>query len=150
MSKTYGLPGLRIGWVAAQDSRILDRMAELKDYTTICCSAPSEFLATKALENRQTLINRNVGIIRENLELLDPFFENHQDRFSWVRPRAGSIAFPRLRQGDVEEFAISLVEEAGVLLLPGPLFQDRGNHFRVGFGRRNMPEALGRFEEWLR
>jgi aspartate/methionine/tyrosine aminotransferase len=149
MSKTYGLPGLRIGWLAAQNREILDRMAQLKDYTTICSSAPSEFLATTALENRAALVERNLGIIRTNLELLDPFFETHGDRFSWIKPRAGSIGFPRLRQGEVEGFVKELVEKAGVLLLPGTVFRDEGNHFRLGFGRRNMPEALARLEEFL-
>ena len=149
MSKTYGLPGLRIGWIAAQDEGILARMAELKDYTTICCSAPSEFLATLALENRQALVDRNLGIIRDNLEILDGFFARHEDRIQWVKPKAGSIGFPRLLAGDVEDFVADLVERAGVLLLPGTVFHDDGNHFRLGFGRRNMPEALARLEENL-
>jgi aspartate/methionine/tyrosine aminotransferase len=149
MSKTYGLPGLRIGWVASQRKEILDRMAALKDYTTICCSAPSEFLATRALENRDILANRNLGIIRENLAKLDRFFEEHGDRFQWERPKAGSIGFPRLLEGDIEEFVAKLVGDAGVLLLPGTVFQDQENHLRLGFGRKNMPEALGRLEEYL-
>lgn len=150
MSKTYGLAGLRIGWVATGNEALLRRMAELKDYTTICNSAPSEFLAELALRQRETLAARTLGIVCANLARLDPFFAAHGDRFDWVRPQAGPIAFPRLLEGDVEAFCDTLVREKGVLLLPGTMYDHPGNHFRIGFARRNMPQALERLEEFLR
>jgi aspartate/methionine/tyrosine aminotransferase len=68
----------------------------------------------------------------------------------WVPPRAGSTGFPRLvPQVDVDAFAADLRENKGVLILPGTLFGYPGSHFRLGFGRLSMPEALGRFEEFL-
>lgn len=149
MSKTYGLPGLRIGWVASRNEGVLNRMAQLKDYTTICSSAPSEFLATHALRHRQALIDRNLGIIQGNLTLLDSFFRKHSHRFQWVRPKAGSIAFPHLLHGDVETLVRELIHGPGVLLAPGRVFGDRENHFRLGFGRRSMPTALAALEEFL-
>ncbi len=149
MSKTYGLPGLRIGWVATRNHEIYDRMAALKDYTSICNSAPSEFLAELALRHRQTLATRNLYLIRSNLQLLDAFFASHADRFAWVRPQAGPIGFAKLKQGDVDAFCHDLVTQAGVLLLPGTLFDDIGNHFRIAFGRANMPQALARLQEFL-
>jgi aspartate/methionine/tyrosine aminotransferase len=149
MSKTYGLPGLRIGWIATRNARVYERMAELKDYTTICNSAPSEFLAEIALRHRASLARRNLDIIKHNLELLDEFFARRADLFEWVRPQAGPIAFPRFKGGDVEAFCHDLVTRAGVLLLPGTLFDDRENHFRIGFGRKNMPEALAQWEAHL-
>ncbi len=84
-----------------------------------------------------------------NLSLLDAFFARHADKFSWKRPKAGSIAFPRLIGEDINSFCEALVSAAGVLLLPGSVFDDPGNHFRIGFGRANMPEALARLEEFL-
>jgi aspartate/methionine/tyrosine aminotransferase len=149
VSKTYGLAGLRIGWVAAQQAEVLQRMAVIKDYTTICSSAPSELLATIALDHRETLAARNLGIIKANLALLDTFFSAHTERFSWVRPRAGSIAFPRYLGGDIDAFCHELVTRAGVLLLPGTLFGDKGDHFRIGFGRRSLPEALAALENFI-
>jgi aspartate/methionine/tyrosine aminotransferase len=149
MSKTYGLPGLRIGWIATHNQSILRQMASLKDYTTICNSAPSEFLAELALRHRQKLAQRNVEIITHNLSILDEFFARHSDLFAWQRPKGGPIAFPRLLRGDIEVFCDDLVQQAGVLLLPGPLFDDHGNHFRLGFGRQNMPAAVERLEEYL-
>ena len=149
MSKTYGLAGLRIGWIATQNADIYGRMAALKDYTTICNSAPSEFLAELALRNQEKLVARNLEIIAGNLDLLDLFFARHADQFAWQRPQAGSIGFPRLIGKDVDQFCKNLVETNGVLLLPGTLYEDQGNHFRIGFGRKNFPDALAYLEEFL-
>jgi len=149
MSKTYGLPGLRIGWIATKNRDVYNRMEAMKDYTTICNSAPAEFLAQTALRHREKIVRRNREIISTNLEVLDGFFKKHSERFSWVRPKAGSIAFPRLIGYDVEAFCHESVTSAGVLLLPGTLFDDRDNHFRIGFGRKSMPEAVARLEEYL-
>jgi aspartate/methionine/tyrosine aminotransferase len=148
-SKTYGLAGLRIGWLATKNKKIYTEMAALKDYTTICNSAPSEFLAEVAMRNRNKLSGRNLGIIKHNLTVMDGFFTRHADRFSWVRPQAGTMAFPRYLGPDVEQFCDDLVRGAGVLLLPGTVYDDTQNHFRVGLGRRNLPQAVQRLEEYL-
>jgi aspartate/methionine/tyrosine aminotransferase len=149
MSKSYGLPGLRIGWLATRNARLLEAVAALKDYTTICSPAPSQFLAELALRHRQALLGRNLELIRGNLRLLDAFFARQEGRFAWLRPMAGPVAFPRLKGEEVEGFCDRLREGSGVLLLPGSVFGDRDNHFRVGFGRANLPEALARLERML-
>ena len=148
MSKAYALAGLRIGWLASRDHELLARLAAFKDYTTICSSAPSEILAIIALRAGDRVLDRSRGIIAANLERLDAFFEDWADRFSWVRPRAGSIGFPRLTVPGIwiDEWAAGLVEATGVLLLPGSQFFFPGNHFRLGFGRTDLPEALDRLE----
>lgn len=148
-SKTYGLAGLRIGWVATKNKKVYDKMAALKDYTTICNSAPSEFLAEVAIQNRHKLVERNLSIIKDNLSVMDKFFTRHTDLFSWVRPQAGSMAFPRYLAEDVESFCDKVVREAGVLLLPGSIYDDTDNHFRLGLGRKNLPQAVNRLEEYL-
>jgi len=152
MSKSYGLPGLRIGWVATRDRRLLERMAAVKDYTTICSSAPSEFLAALALRRGETLLARNRAILAESRALADRFFARHGHRFRWVRPSAGPIGFPRLVHGDagdVEQFCRRLVQEAGVLLLPGSVYDVATPHFRLGLGRRDFPLAMERLEEFI-
>jgi aspartate/methionine/tyrosine aminotransferase len=149
MSKTFGLPGLRIGWAATRNDGLKARMAELKDYTTICASAPSEFLAEVALRHAAPLAQRSRAIVDANLGLLDVFFARHPDFFSWRRPVAGPVAFPRFLPGDVEEFCRSLVEARGVLLAPGRHFGGPRDHFRIGFGRKNMPEALAELEAFV-
>lgn len=149
MSKTYGLAGLRIGWIATRNKAVFQRAAALKDYTTICNSAPSEFLAELALKHREKLIDRNLNIIKSNISLLEKFFADHKSIFKWHQPKAGSIAFPKLLKGDIDSFCESLVQKEGVLLLPGTLYGDDENHFRIGFGRKNMPEALEKLEQFL-
>jgi len=148
-SKTYGLAGLRIGWIATKNKKIYDSMASLKDYTTICNSAPSEFLAEVAMRNREKLAARNLDIIKTNLTVIDDLFARYANLFSWVRPQAGSMGFPRLLRGNIEGFCDSLVKKAGVLLLPGSIYDDSRNHFRLGLGRKNLPQAVERLEEYL-
>lgn len=150
MSKSYALAGLRIGWLATHDRELLGRVARFKDYTTICSSAPSEILAIIALRARDQVLARSRGIVAANLDRLDAFFDDWADRFAWVRPRAGSIGFPCLTVPGVriDDWAADLVEAEGVLLLPGSQFGYPGNHFRIGFGRTDMPEALARLESY--
>ena len=149
LSKSYGLPGLRIGWVATRNAQALAALEQVKDYTTICNSAPSEFLAALALRHRDQILARNLAIVRHNLPLLDRFFGAHADLFRWVRPSAGPIGFPRVARGvEVEAFCRDVVEGCGVLLVPGTLYDTPG-HIRVGFGRQNMPEALAHLEAFL-
>ena len=152
MSKAYAMGGLRIGWLATHDRDLLARLAAFKDYTTICSSAPSEILAIVALRAGDGVVARSRGIVAANLELLDAFFEDWADRFTWVRPRGGSIGYPRLTVPGVriDDWAAELVEAEGVLILPGSQFGQPGNHFRLGFGRTDLPEALARLEAFAR
>lgn len=150
MSKAFALAGLRIGWLATRNRVLYQKMAAFKDYTTICCSAPSEILALMALRTKETILARNLSIIQRNLALLDGFFARHEAFFSWVRPKAGTIGFPRLlAPTPISRFCTDLLEEQRVLLMPADVYNFPGNYFRIGFGRTNMPEALARLEAYL-
>jgi aspartate/methionine/tyrosine aminotransferase len=154
LSKSFALPGLRIGWLATRDRDVLDRCARLKDYTTICSSAPSEILALMALRARDAVIARSRDIVASNLARLDDFFARRPDALTWVRPSGGSTAFPRLvptgpAGGSADAFCSRLVEATGVLLLPSTTFGFGDGHVRLGFGRTDMPEALGKLEAFL-
>ena len=150
MSKSFAMAGLRIGWLATRDRELLARCAAFKDYTTICSSAPSEILALIGLRAREPVLGRSLRIVSDNLAILDDFFRRRADQFAWVRPRGGSIGFPRwLGDGSADELATKLVEAEGVLLLPGSQFGHPGNHFRVGFGRENLPDSLARLDAFL-
>jgi aspartate/methionine/tyrosine aminotransferase len=149
VSKTYGLPGLRLGWLASRDRDALARVVDLKHYTTICASAPSELLCAVALRHRDEIAERNRGIVLTNLPLIDAFLDRHRTRFTWTRPSASPIGFVRVHGADdATGFCEALVAEAGVLLLPGSVY-DEPEHVRVGYGRANMPNVLARFEHWL-
>lgn len=150
MSKSFALAGLRIGWLASHDARLLDAAARFKDYTTICASVPAEILALIALRARETVLARSRSIVAANLALLDGFFARRPEQFAWVRPRGGSIGFPELRAGvPIDRFAEDLVDAEGVLLAPGSIFGHPGNHFRVGFGRTDLPAALAGLEAFV-
>lgn len=151
MSKPFGLAGLRIGWIATQDQALLAQAAAYKDYTTICNSAPSEILALIALRAREQVLARCLGIIQQNLTLVDEFMRDHAEFFTWIRPQAGSIAFPAWRgPGEIEAVAEKLVQREGVLLLPATVYEYAGNHFRLGLGRLNTTEALERLGRFIR
>ncbi|HEV2149119.1 MAG TPA: aminotransferase class I/II-fold pyridoxal phosphate-dependent enzyme [Longimicrobiaceae bacterium] len=150
MSKSFALAGLRIGWLVSHDAELLRRAASYKDYTSICCSAPAELLALMALRARGAVLERSRRIVRDNLALLDPFFRRWEGVLEWVRPRAGSTAFPRfVGDEDVETLAEDLRAEEGVLVLPGTLMDYPGSHFRIGYGRTDLPAALERFDRFL-
>ncbi len=149
MSKSYGLPGLRLGWLASRNPSLLEKCLHFKYYTTICSSAPSEFLTALALRQREVLLGRNLEIVKNNLPMLEAFLARHTDLFSWVKPNASPIGFPKVNiSGDVTDFCEEIVRETGVLLLPGGVY-DQPQHVRMGFGRSNMPEALEKLEAYL-
>jgi aspartate/methionine/tyrosine aminotransferase len=149
LSKTHGLAGLRVGWIATQSDEVLRRMSAFKDYLTISNSAPGEYLATIAVRHSDALIERNVGIVRSNLRVLDDFLARRAAQFEWHRPRAGTIGFVRLRNENAGRFCSELLEHTGVLLLPSTLVDHGDAHVRIGFGRRNMPDVLARVDAYL-
>ena len=150
LSKTFGLPGLRIGWIVSRNHDVLERVSQLKDYTTICNSAPSEILAIMALQNRAKIIALQKARIEKNLEILDEFFGEYTDCFNWNRPLGGSVCFPRsLISQDTFVFCEQLVQETGIMLLPSRMFMFGDSHVRVGYGRESLPDVINRFADYL-
>lgn len=142
MSKSFALPGLRIGWLATRDSALLSRAARLKDYTTICSSAPSEVLALIALRASDKVLERSRAIVGSNRAAASSFVASHSRHLEWIPPRAGSTALPRLLDRDADVVAAALRERENVLMVPGRIFGADPHHFRLGLGRRDLPHAL--------
>jgi aspartate/methionine/tyrosine aminotransferase len=155
MSKSYGLPGLRIGWIASQDLDLLHQMEKMKHYLSICNSSPSEFLAVIALQASTDILSRNHKIIDDNLKLLNPFFAQNRDLFEWNEPDGGCIGYPKyLGSEGVMAFCERLIKEHGIMLLPGSIYDSANgpspsNHFRIGYGRKAVKEGLRKFQEVL-
>lgn len=155
MSKAYGLPGLRIGWLASQDTGLLARLERYKHYLSICNSAPSERLAVIALAARDRILERNRALVRDNLAALDGFFADYPGLFDWSHPDGGCVAYPKfLGRGGVEAFCHDLVEESGVLLLPASIYRSElmdtvPDRFRIGFGRRNIGDGIAEMRRFL-
>lgn len=156
MSKSYGLAGLRVGWLATRDRALLAHLERRKHYTSICNSAPGEFLTTLALKHGEAVQARNRAIIARNLPLFDAFFAQWPDLFEWEHPQGGCICFPRYRGAEgVETFCQDLVEQEGVFFAPASLFRSSlaetaKDRFRVGVGRVDPEPALEAFQRFLR
>lgn len=156
MSKSYGLPGLRVGWIASKDHDLLYRMERVKHYLSICNAGPSEHLAVIALKAHNTILSRNRNLIKSNLVEVDKFFAEFAEMFDWQHPDGGCIAYPRyLGKDGVEAFCHRLAEEAGIVLLPASLYRSTLNdtpndRFRIGFGRNYVPEGLAAMRAFLR
>ncbi|MBN1572172.1 MAG: aminotransferase class I/II-fold pyridoxal phosphate-dependent enzyme [Deltaproteobacteria bacterium] len=137
MTKPYGLGGLRVGWLASKRRDILGSASILKDYTTMCAAAPSEFLATQVLRHKGALLKRNIDIARGNIEAFERAVEDSGGRLSWIRPRGGYTGFVRLNIDGmtVEDLCLRLIRERDVLILPGRVFGDPAS-FRIGVGTK--------------
>ena len=144
ISKAYGLPGLRIGWIASQDTSLLQKVERYKHYLSICNSAPSELLTLVALKARGSILARNHALLQENVMLLEQLFADFPGVVDWQRPQGGCVAFPRCTAPEGgEEFCRKLIEESGVLLLPSSIYASEltdvpQDHFRIGVGRGRM------------
>jgi aspartate/methionine/tyrosine aminotransferase len=156
MSKAYGLPGLRVGWLACRDRALLERLERRKHYTSICNAGPSELLATIALKAGERIKARNRAIIEANLPVFGDFFARHDGLFEWRPPDGGCVAFPRYLGADgVETMVRRAVEDEGVVLLPSSIYRsDLGevpdDHFRIGVGRRDPEPGLAAWERSLK
>jgi aspartate/methionine/tyrosine aminotransferase len=150
MSKTFALPGLRVGWLVTHDRELRSRLGELKDYTTICASAPSEVLALVGLRARDRILERNLGIIRGNIAAMDRFMAKHRGMFAWTPPRAGSVALARVRAPrGTWDLCERLAAEAEVMLVPSALFDFGDAHVRFGLGRAAFGAGLSALDRWI-
>jgi aspartate/methionine/tyrosine aminotransferase len=148
VSKSYGLPGLRIGWVAGQDRGLLDRLERRKHYTSICNPGLTEHLATVALGVGAALHGRNRSIVAENITGVRDFFGQYPDLFEFEAPMGGCVSFPRyLGAEGADEFARRAVEQAGVLTLPASVYASGlasvpTDRIRIGFGRTGLSTTI--------
>lgn len=150
LSKTYSLPGLRIGWVATADPALTDRLRSFRDYTMICGGVFNDRLATYALEHRAAILNRNRQLVQANLATYREWVAQ-EDRVRLVAPQAVSTSFPRLLiSEDTTSFCLKLLQEEGVLLVPGEAFDTPG-HVRLGYCAPTavLTEGLERLSRFL-
>lgn len=150
MSKTFSLPGLRVGWLATRDAGLMGAIAQAKDYTTICGSAPSEVLALMGLRIREGIAAANRATIEVNRAAVDRLVAAHPATLSWTPPQAGSVALMRLAcAGGAEELCESLARDASVMLLPATVFELPDDAVRIGLGRAALPDGLAALDAFL-
>lgn len=151
LSKAYGLPGLRVGW-AVMSPDLIEPCVGLRDYITYSLGPLTERLATYAVRGADRLLAPRLNQARTNLARLSEWLRQHDDLVVGAPPVGGVTTFPRLtRVSDVDEFCRRLMDEYGVLLVPGSCF-GMPQHVRLGFGGPpdDFSEGLDRLSALLR
>lgn len=152
MSKPWGAGGTGIGWVVCQDSEIIEKLLKSQHIFAVCFSRAGEIQAMMALRSTARIVGRNMNIIRENLQLLDQYFNDNADLFQWQRPRAGGTAFVKFKgplSGD--ELSAQLLK-AEILVFPPSIFDCEDGlkqYFRIGYSRKTMAAALLAFKKFV-
>ena len=149
-AKTFGLAGLRLGWLTSKNKALLKKVEKFKDYLSICNSATSEILATIALNNMENFVKPNLKKIISNIYLFSEFHKRNENLFDFHKPNSSSTAFIKLKINESSfDFAEKLVKNTGIMLLPAETFEYGESHARIGFGRENMPEILDIFQNYI-
>ncbi len=150
LSKTYSVPGVRIGWTVS-NHELADRFRTYRDYTMICGGVFNDALAVHVLKNRNKILARNRAIVKKNLAITQAWIDK-EPRVSWIPPQEVSTSYIELDiPVDDEEFCSSLLREQGVLLVPGSRF-DLPRGARLGYCAAEpiVHEGLARLSTALR
>ncbi|MCA9015082.1 MAG: pyridoxal phosphate-dependent aminotransferase [Planctomycetaceae bacterium] len=151
VSKTYGLGGLRIGWLATRNRDLLERAREYRYYTTEMTNTPCQLLAAQAMKQRDAILSRNHKRIVENLEQLRAFCLRHPARLKLHPPQAGTMTLVEQTTACTStEFCQRLLDEQRVLLVPGAAMGLSDRLLRFGFGRDHFVDGLNRLEIFLK
>ncbi len=153
LSKVYGLPGVRVGWVVCPDAEKIRELWAYSDYTTICLSQLSDHIASIALNPkiRSTLEDRARDRVKQNWGIMKEWLDAHTDVFTYCPPEAASMCFPRYNLDIASvDLAERLRTEKSVLVAPGAYFGMDG-FLRFGFGYENskLREGLKRIHELI-
>jgi aspartate/methionine/tyrosine aminotransferase len=153
LSKAYGLPGLRIGWTVCPSAKVTKELWTYSDYTTICPSKISDWLATLALrpDSQKMIERRTKQVVTENWSIVRKWLDSHSNLFEYVPPAAAAICFVKQKTGlSSLDLTTRLLKEKSVLIPPGEYFEMPG-FIRIGFGsdKEHLKQALARISEFL-
>lgn len=150
LTKVFGMPGVRIGWLATRNAEVLAQVRHFRMYLNAYATTPGEFLACLALRHADAILARNTAIARGNLALLDDFITARSVLFSWQRPVGGTICFPRwLGPGDTTQLGRAFLQQSGYLLATSEHLVAGTRHMRLGFGTSGLPRQLAAFQEFV-
>ena len=136
LSKTYGIPGIRTGWLICQDAELMQTFLGAKEQIGICGSVVDEEIAYQALRQREQWLPEIIGRIQEALAITREWMDG-EELMEWVEPKGGVVSFPRIKLDvpvDVDQFYRVLTEDFGTYVGPGHWFEQSRRHFRLGFG----------------
>jgi len=136
MSKSYGLPGIRIGWLATTSQEVLDSVLAIREQVSIANGAISEEIASKVLERQDDFIQRVRQHVAANFDVVRTWIDT-QNALQWVPPEAGVVALPQIKPTtglDPDMFYQRLVDDYKTFVIPGRCFEMDNHHFRLGYG----------------
>jgi aspartate/methionine/tyrosine aminotransferase len=148
ISKAYGLPGLRTGWIVCRDRQLMEEFLAAKEQMYICGPALEEELAYRYLLHRGDHLARIRRDIREKFRIVESWMQGQED-WEWVEPRGGCVCFPRLKRPDltdIDRFYEILRKKYGTYAGPGHWFEMPQHYMRLGFGwpdKESLKEGLG-------
>jgi aspartate/methionine/tyrosine aminotransferase len=136
LSKAYGVPGIRIGWLISQDPALQEVFLAASEQISICGSVMDEWVAEQIMENRQAILQPRLVEMRRRLDLVTGWMAD-EDGLEWVKPSGGVVCFPRMTvepAGGTDGFYRRLLEDHGAYVGPGHWFERPDSYFRVGYG----------------
>ena len=151
LSKSFGMPGLRMGWIAMQQPSLVPDIINFRDYLNSYVSQPVEHISSIVLENYKAILYRNLKITQGNRKLLQSFFSKHLEKFGMTTiPDAGPVAFIKWKgQESTQELTKRLLHEYKILLVNGFIMDSLPDYLRIGFGTKSFEESLSAFENAL-
>ncbi len=150
MSKSWGLPGLRIGWIACQEINVIKKLRDYKHYLSICNSAPSEYLSILALKHKERIFSENISLLLKNKKILKDYLLSRPDLFQWLEPKGTCVCYPGYHGYiPIDKLADDLFSQYGLVILPSSVMNDTQNHFRISYGRANFTEAFSYFKAYI-
>ena len=154
LTKSFGLPGVRVGWIASQNPEIIELIKHQRTYSHCYTSSLSEVVACSALNNREIILERNQKIAKRNLLALEQLIRRWNHIFSYSRPCSGPVCLVRFnpsntRFSSASELSADLLEKEKLLLVSNDLFNCSDNYFRFGFGTKKFSGFLDVFERYL-
>jgi aspartate/methionine/tyrosine aminotransferase len=145
LSKAYGAPGIRVGWVVSRDQALMERFLAAKEQIGICGSVVDDWVAARVLERREAFLAAQAPLLAERLAIVRDWVAN-DPLVEWVEPQGGVVCFPRFRHGpgfDFDDFYADLLESYGTYVGPGHWFEMPRNHMRIGFVYPQEDELRG-------
>ena len=151
MSKVFSLAGLRLGWIATHDEALRKAILSHRDYNHISCGMFDEALAAVALRHSDVILERNRGIVRENLSVLDAWVQS-EPRIHYQKPQAGTTALVYYDYApDSYSFCTRMYHETGAFVTPGDCFE-QPKSMRIGYASdvHTLKDGLAAISAFLR
>ena len=152
-SKPWGGCGVTIGWIATQDLELKQKLIDIQYFGTACPARSSEILALMILRSSDFLLKRNLGIIKNNILLIDSFTESYKEYFEWIKPSAGAVGFMKFKGPFSSKQLGEELAHASISIKPSYVFTNKSGlydqYFRIGFGERIFPEVLNALSDFV-